>query len=62
MAGLQLPANFLDVLIDELGGAAAVVEMTGRKGRVVKQVRLWIMLHCICPETDFVTLWVTNPP
>lgn len=46
VAGLQLPANFLDVLIDELGGAAAVAEMTGRKGRVVKQVRLMLQPAC----------------
>ena len=33
--GLQLPTNFLDELIRELGGPDAVAECTGRKGRVV---------------------------
>jgi hypothetical protein len=38
ISALHLPANFLDVLIDELGGPKAVAEMTGRKGRVVRHV------------------------
>ena len=32
---LQLPTNFLDELIHELGGPDAVAECTGRKGRIV---------------------------
>lgn len=33
--GEKLLLNILDYLIDELGGTESVVEMTGRKGRVV---------------------------
>lgn len=33
--GEKLLLNILDYLIDELGGTESVVEMIGRKGRVV---------------------------
>jgi len=34
---LQLPGNFLDSLIDGLGGADQVAELTGRSGRIVRR-------------------------
>lgn len=34
---LELPPNFLDAMIDELGGPDCVAELTGRSGRIVRR-------------------------
>ncbi|KAL6756388.1 hypothetical protein V8C86DRAFT_3136630 [Haematococcus lacustris] len=39
VAELQLPPNFLDQIMDELGGPSMVCEMTGRRGRIVQEGR-----------------------
>ena len=39
IAALQLPGNPLDTIIHELGGIHKVAEMTGRKGRLLKDSR-----------------------
>ena len=36
-AGLALPANTLDTILDLLGGPSAVAELTGRKERLVQR-------------------------
>ncbi|KAK3286832.1 hypothetical protein CYMTET_5621 [Cymbomonas tetramitiformis] len=36
IAAMELPVNFLDDIIDKLGGPSMVAEMTGRKGRMVR--------------------------
>ncbi|MEW5313763.1 MAG: hypothetical protein WDW38_005303 [Sanguina aurantia] len=39
ISALTLPPNFLDLIIDQMGGTSKVTEMTGRKGRIVRDAR-----------------------
>ena len=49
---LGLPPNFLDELIDQLGGPRRVAEMTGRRGRIVRVSGNKIDQQVSCGFTD----------
>lgn len=58
---MKLPGNFLDVLIDELGGKSKVAEMTGRKARIVRQGGRFVYeLRAKADSTDMDSLNVTE--
>lgn len=48
---LDLPLDFLDTLISELGGPEEVAEMTGRRMRLVKQTSGSFMVKQRCAES-----------
>ena len=50
---IDLPPNFLDDLIDQLGGKSCVAEMTGRKARIVRDARGIPTYECRAkPDSD----------